>query len=79
MQLGKTATYAPNPVRLYSRLKPREAAARSPEIPTLYRVFEREFAQAGFDLAFVHDAISPIRVQPVNRGTGAVSSRVAVG
>jgi Z1 domain len=64
-------------VRLYGRLKPREAAVRSLEITTLQRLFEGEFAQAGFDwaevLAFLHDAISPIRVQPVNQKTGAAS------
>ena len=64
-------------VRLYGRLKPREAAARSPEIATLQRDFEVEFAHADFEwpevLAFLHEAISPIRVQPVNQGTGAAS------
>ncbi len=64
-------------VRLYGGLKTKEAAARSPEIVTLQRVFEEEFAQAGFEwaevLAFLHDAISPIRVQPVNQRTGAAS------
>jgi hypothetical protein len=64
-------------VRLYGRLKPREAAARSAEIATLQQVFEDEFAKAGFEwpevLALLHDAISPIRVQPVNQGTGAAS------
>ncbi|MGI8527248.1 MAG: Z1 domain-containing protein [Pseudolabrys sp.] len=64
-------------VRLYGRLKASESAVRSPEIATLQRVFEEEFAQAGFEwtevLAFVHEAISPIRVQPVNQGTGAAS------
>lgn len=64
-------------VRLYGRLKPREAAVQSPEIGILQRVFEDEFAQAGFEwtevLTFLHDAISPIRVQPVNQATGAAS------
>lgn len=64
-------------VRLYGRLKAREAAARSPEIATLQGVFDNEFAEAGFEwaevLTFLHDAISPIRVQPVNQGTGAAS------
>jgi hypothetical protein len=64
-------------VRLYGGLKPKEAAARSPAIVTLQRVFEEEFALAGFEwaevLAFLHDAISPIRVQPVNQRTGAAS------
>ena len=64
-------------VRLYGKLKPRDAAARSPEIAALQRVFESEFARVGFDwtevLAFLHGAISPIRVQAVNQGTGAAS------
>ena len=64
-------------VRLYGMLNAREAAARSPEIAMLQRVFDGEFARAGFDwtevLAFLHGAISPIRVQPVNQGTGAAS------
>jgi hypothetical protein len=64
-------------VRLYGRLKPIEAAVRSPEIAALQRLFEDEFAEAGFGwaevLAYLHDAISPIRVQPVNQGTGAAS------
>src|SRR6185437_5804585 len=64
-------------VRLYGMLKSRDAAARSQEITTLQLVFEAEFAQAGFDwaevLAFLHEAISPIRVQPVNQRTGAAS------
>jgi hypothetical protein len=64
-------------IRLYGKLKASEAVARSREIGTLQRVFESEFAQAGFDwrevLAFLHGAISPIRVQAVNQGTGAAS------
>jgi hypothetical protein len=64
-------------VRLYGKLKARDAAARSPEIGALQRVFESEFAGVGFDwskvLAFLHEAISPIRVQAVNQGTGAAS------
>ena len=64
-------------VRLYGKLKASEAAARSPEIATLQRFFDKEFAQAAFEwaevLAILHDAISPIRVQPVNQGTGAAS------
>jgi Z1 domain len=64
-------------VRLYGRLKPREAAARSSQIVALQGVFDDEFAQTGFEwaevLASLHDAISPIRVQPVNQRTGAAS------
>jgi hypothetical protein len=64
-------------VRLYGKLKASEAAMRSPEIATLQGVFEKEFAGEGFEwievLAILHDAISPIRVQPVNQGTGAAS------
>jgi hypothetical protein len=64
-------------VRLYGRLTPGEAAARSPEIATLRQLFDDEFAGAGFEwaevLTFLHEAISPIRVQAVNQGTGAAS------
>jgi hypothetical protein len=64
-------------IRLYGRLKPHEAAARSAEIGILQCLFQDEFAQArpGWAevLSFLHDAISPIRVQPVNQGTGAAS------
>ncbi len=64
-------------VRLYGKLKASEATARSPEIAILERIFEKEFAQTGFEwdevLAMLHDAISPMRVQPVNQGTGAAS------
>jgi hypothetical protein len=63
--------------RLYGRLKPHEAAARSPQIALLQRLFQDEFAQAGVEwaevLSFLHDSISPIRVQAVNQGTGAAS------
>jgi hypothetical protein len=64
-------------VRMYGSLNPAEAASRSPEIASLRQVFDNEFGQAGFEwaevLAILHDAISPIRVQPVNQGTGAAS------
>jgi hypothetical protein len=64
-------------VRLYGKLGPSAAAARSPEIATLQRMFETEFSDAGFAwtevLTLLHDAISPIRVQPVNQQTGAAS------
>jgi hypothetical protein len=64
-------------VRLYGKLKPIEAARQSPEIAALQQMFETEFAEARIDwpevLAVMHDAISPVRVQPVNQGTGAAS------
>jgi hypothetical protein len=64
-------------VRLYGKLKASKATAASPEIANLERIFEKEFAQVGFEwdevLGVLHDAISPIRVQPVNQGTGAAS------
>ena len=64
-------------VRLYGKLKVEEAARRSREISALQQLFEEEFARAGFEwgtvLSELHDAISPIRVQPVNQGTGAAS------
>lgn len=64
-------------VRLYGKRRPREASVQSPEVERLERMFEQDFAQAGFDwpevLDILHDAISPIRVQPVNQGTGASS------
>ena len=64
-------------VRLYGKLEPSQAEARSTEITLLRNVFEEEFSDAGFTwaavLSILHDAISPIRVQPVNQGTGAAS------
>lgn len=64
-------------VRLYGKLKPHDAATRSPEIATLHRTYNEEFASSGFEwsdvLATLHEAISPIRVQAVNQGTGAAS------
>ncbi len=66
-----------NQVRLYGMLSPRDAATRSPEIGMLQQVFQNEFPQARFPwaevLSILHDAISPIRVQPVNQRTGAAS------
>ena len=64
-------------VRLYGRLKPAQAASRSPEIGLLEGIFKDELAQAGFDwarvLAGLHESISPVRVQAVNQATGAAS------
>ncbi len=63
-------------VRLYGRL-PAAQAAQSPEIAELQKVFVVEFGDCGFDwplvLGGLHEAASPIRVQPVNQGTGAAS------
>jgi len=62
-------------VRLYGRLKPREAENNSPDLALLRKIFEEEFAESGYDwkqvLAVLHDAISPVRVQPVNQKSGA--------
>lgn len=64
-------------VRLHGGLGPEKAARRSPEIATLAKSFEDEFEDAGETwpevLAALHDAIAPIRVQPVNQSTGAKS------
>jgi hypothetical protein len=63
-------------VRLYGKL-PAVEAAKSPEIAELEQVFSLEFEDCGFDwpivLSVLHEAASPIRVQPVNQGTGAAS------
>ena len=62
-------------VRLYGRLRPRDAESNSPDIALLREAFEEEFAQNGYVwkqvLAVLHDAISPVRVQPVNQKSGA--------
>jgi hypothetical protein len=62
-------------VRLYGRLRPREAEINSSDIASLKREFDEEFPEAGFPwskvLAVLHDAISPVRVQPVNQKSGA--------
>jgi hypothetical protein len=64
-------------VRLYGALTPDHAAARSPEIGALARAFEDEFNDAGQPwpavLEALHEAIAPVRVQPVNQSTGAKS------
>lgn len=63
-------------IRLYGRL-PAAQAAESPEIAELQRQFDLEFKDCGFGWATVlgvlHEAASPIRVQPVNQTTGAAS------
>lgn len=64
-------------VRLYGKLPPTHAAKLSPEIATLQETFEIDFKNCGFDwpmvLSLLHEAASPIRVQPVNQTTGAAS------
>jgi hypothetical protein len=64
-------------VRLHGGLGSARAADRSPEIAALARTFENEFDNAGVAwpevLDALHDAIAPIRVQPVNQSTGAKS------
>ena len=64
-------------VRLYGNLSANQAEAQSPEIAMLRRVFELELGECGFDfptvLAALHESASPIRIQPVNQGTGAAS------
>lgn len=63
-------------VRLYGNLPP-EQASNSPEICKLEELFKLEFSGCGFGwpsvLGLLHEAASPIRVQPVNQGTGAAS------
>jgi hypothetical protein len=63
-------------VRLYGKLRP-DQAAKSPEIAELQEVFALEFKESAFDwpsvLGALHEAASPIRIQPVNQGTGAAS------
>lgn len=64
-------------VRLYGKLTAGQAAVKSPEVTDLRNVFALEFEGCGFDwpsvLGALHEAVSPIRVQPVNQGTGAAS------
>ena len=64
-------------VRLHAGLGPTKAAERSREIAALAKTFDDEFAGAGIAwpdvLAVLHDAIAPVRVQPVNQSTGAKS------
>ena len=62
-------------VRLHGGLGPSQAADQSPEIAALERTFTDEFDHAGVTWSDVldglHDAIAPVRVQPVNQSTGA--------
>jgi hypothetical protein len=64
-------------VRLYGALGPTKAAAQSLEIAALARTFKDEFDNSGVAwpevLSALHDAIAPVRVQPVNQSTGAKS------
>jgi len=64
-------------VRLYGKLKPKESEANSPEIALLRQTFDEDFTESGFPwnevLSTLHDAIAPIRVQPVNQKSGAAS------
>lgn len=69
-------------VRLHGALPPEEAARQSPEIAALAEVFTTEFRTCGQAwpgvLAALHNAIAPVRVQPVNQTTGARSLDYAV-
>ncbi len=64
-------------VRLHGGHGPARGAERSPEIAALERTFQDEFDDADVAwpevLAALHDAIAPVRVQPVNQSTGAKS------
>ena len=64
-------------VRLYGGLGPSRAQSHSLEIAALAETFDQEFDGIGFTWAEVldalHDAVAPIRVQPVNQTTGAKS------
>ena len=63
-------------VRLHGKLSPAKAA-QSAEIRELEATFTREYARCGHGWAAVldalHEAIAPVRVQPVNQRTGAAS------
>lgn len=64
-------------VRLHGALPHEEAAQHSPEIAELQNTFSRHFNHSGQEwpvvLSRLHDAIAPVRVQPVNQRTGAKS------
>ena len=64
-------------VRLYGRLSPARAESSSSEIAGLSQSFATEFVNCGFAwpevLAALHEAISPIVVQPVNQTKGAAA------
>lgn len=64
-------------VRLYGALPPAQAATSSHFIRELGQTFQDEYEECGYGwpavLAILHDAIAPVRVQPVNQGTGAKS------
>jgi hypothetical protein len=64
-------------VRLYGALPPKDAGRSSEEIAALADTFSREFTTCSFAwsevLKALHEAVSPIVVQPVNQTTGAAS------
>ena len=64
-------------VRLHGALPADQAASSSPVIAQLAATFEEQFGEAGqtWDdvLRGLHDAIAPVKVQPVNASTGAKS------
>lgn len=64
-------------VRLYGALPPAEARTRSHLIGELGQTFQEEFGGCGYAwpvvLSKLHDAIAPVKVQPVNQKTGAKS------
>lgn len=70
-------------VRLHGGLPAPQAVAQSPEIAALADVFTIEFARCGQSwpavLTALHDAIAPVRVQPVNQSTGGASLDYSVG
>jgi hypothetical protein len=64
-------------VRLYGNLPPSQAESASAEIAALSETFSLEFREAGSSwpdvLGALHEAISPIVVQPVNQTKGAAA------
>lgn len=64
-------------VRLHGALPPDQAAQQSVEIGELAATFDRLFINSGLSwtavLERLHEAIGPVRVQPVNQRTGAKS------
>lgn len=64
-------------VRLHGALEPRRAASQSEDIADLEDTFVRRFVHSGQQwevvLRQLHASISPVKVQPVNRKTGAKS------
>lgn len=64
-------------IRLYGALSAAAAASRSQHIAALADVFAEDFPDCGMQwpdvLAVLHEAIAPVKVQPVNQSTGAKS------